>query len=67
LGFGICGVKGQVMAVLRRTGLDAKIGSDNFYANTRTAVTAIIAEIHNGTDLLEGGCGNCPLTKYLPR
>ncbi len=66
VGFAMSGVKGQVMAVMERTGLLDKIGMENLYPNTRTAVAALVDEIHNGTDLPEGGCGDCPLTSYIP-
>lgn len=66
MGFAVCGVKGQVLDVMERTGLYDEIGSDNIYADSRAATTAIIEKIHKGTDLPEGGCGNCPLTQYLP-
>lgn len=66
LGFAMCGIKGQVMVVMERTGLDKKIGAENIYAGTKEAVAAITAEIHNDTDLPEDGCKNCPLTKYIP-
>ena len=66
MGFAVCGVKGQILDVMERTGLYDEIGSDNIYADSRAATTAIIEKIHKGTDLPEGGCGNCPLTQYLP-
>ncbi len=66
LGFAMSGVKGQVMAVMQRTGLCNKIGADNFYADTEAAVKAIITKIHTDTDLPKDGCANCPLTKYIP-
>ncbi len=66
MGFAVCGVKGQVLDVMERTGLYAEIGKENIYADSRAATTAIIEKIHKGTDLPEGGCGNCPLTQYLP-
>ncbi|MBE0582876.1 MAG: STAS domain-containing protein [Desulfofustis sp.] len=66
LGFAICGLKGQVVDVMERTGLYHEIGKDNIYADSRTATAALIEKIHRGTDLPEGGCDNCPLTKYLP-
>jgi SulP family sulfate permease len=66
LGFAMCGVKGQVLSVMERTGLYDEIGQENIYADSRAATTAIIEKIHRGTDLPEGGCGNCPLTQYLP-
>ena len=66
IGFAMCGVKGQVMAVMERTHLINKIGLDHIYADTKEAVAEIIAEIHNHTDLPSGGCDACPLTKYIP-
>lgn len=66
LGFAISGIKGQVMAVMERTGLDKKIGAEFIYPNTTTALKAIIKEIHTNTDLHPDGCKACPLTKYIP-
>ncbi len=66
LGFAMCGVKGQVLSVMERTGLYDEVGSENIYADSRTATADIIEKIHRGTDLPEGGCGDCPLTQYLP-
>jgi len=66
LGFAMSGVKGQVMAVMERTHLLDRIGRENLYPDTKTAVAALVEEIHNDTDLPEGGCKNCPLTQYLP-
>ena len=67
LGFAMCSIKGQVMAVMERTHLLDKIGMDNIYSDTKEAVAAIVDEIHNNTDLPEGGCNNCPLTQYIPQ
>jgi len=67
LGFAMCGVKGQVMAVMERTGLLDKIGKENLYSDTGQAVKFIAATIHEGTDLPEEGCKNCPLTQYIPQ
>ncbi|MDA3835804.1 MAG: SulP family inorganic anion transporter [Spirochaetales bacterium] len=67
LGFAMSGVKGQIMAVMRRTGLAGKIGADFFYPTATIAVKAIVEEIHTGSDLPEGGCGHCPLTQYIPK
>jgi SulP family sulfate permease len=67
LGFAMCGIKGQVIAVMERTGLDKKIGAENIYADTKEAVAAIMDEIHNATDLPPDGCKNCPLTQYIPQ
>jgi len=66
MGFAVCGVKGQILDVMERTGLYEEIGAENIYADSRTATAAIIEKIHRGTDLPEGGCGDCPLTQYLP-
>ncbi len=66
LGFAMCGVKGQVVVVMKRTGLWNKIGTEHFYADTEAAVKAILDVIHNDTDLPKDGCKNCPLTKYIP-
>ncbi|MDR3630865.1 MAG: SulP family inorganic anion transporter [Desulfocapsaceae bacterium] len=65
LGFAMCGVKGQVMKVMNRTGLINKIGKTNIYADSRAAVAALTKKVHEETDLAQG-CDNCPLTKYLP-
>lgn len=66
LGFAICGLKGQVIDVMDRTGLYHEIGAENIYADSRTATAALVEKIHRGTDLPEGGCDGCPLTQYLP-
>ncbi|MBU1233199.1 MAG: SulP family inorganic anion transporter [Proteobacteria bacterium] len=66
LGFAMCGVKGQVIAVMERTHLLGKIGMENMYPDTKTAVADIITKVHTNSDLPEEGCKNCPLTKYIP-
>ena len=66
LGFAMCGVKGQVLAVMERTGLINEIGKEHIYADSRAAVTALVKIVHRGTDLPEEGCKDCPLTQYLP-
>ena len=66
LGFAMCGVKGQVISVMERTGLWDEIGSEYIFADSRAATAGVIDFIHNNSDLPEGGCGNCPLTQYLP-
>ena len=66
LGFAMCGVKGQVMAVMERTGLLNKIGMENLYPDTESAVNDIVTKVHTNTDLPEKGCKNCPLTEYIP-
>ena len=65
-GFAMCGVKGQVLQVMERTGLLDVIGKEHMFPDSRTAVAALIDRIHKGTDLPEAGCDNCPLTKYIP-
>lgn len=66
LGFAICGVKGQVLEVMARTGLYNKIGKEHIYADSKAAVADIIERVHTGTDLPKAGCSGCPLTQYLP-
>lgn len=66
LGFAMSGVKGQVMAVMERTHLLDKIGMENMYPDTESAVADIITKVHTNTDLPEAGCKNCPLTQYIP-
>ncbi len=64
--FGMSSVKGQVMAVMKRTHLLDKIGMEHIYPDTKTAVASLIEEIHRDSDLPKDGCPNCPLTKYIP-
>lgn len=66
LGFAMCGIKGQVINVMERTGLFAKIGEDEIFADSKTAVAALIDRVHTNTDLPEKGCKSCPLTQYIP-
>ncbi|MCI5133082.1 MAG: sodium-independent anion transporter, partial [Candidatus Electrothrix sp. EH2] len=66
LGFAMSGVKGQVMTVMDRTHLTDKIGKENFYPNTKSAVAALIEYVHGQEGIPEGGCHNCPLTHYIP-
>lgn len=66
LGFAMSGVKGQVMAVMERTQLLDKIGMENLYPDTKSAVADIVTRVHTNTDLPEKGCKNCPLTQYIP-
>ncbi len=67
LGFAISSAKAPILAVLERTRLFDKIGKENFYPDTKSAVEKIVSIIHNQTDLPEGGCQSCPLTKYIPK
>ncbi len=66
LGFAICGLKGQVINVMQRTGLYDIIGEKHIFPDSLRAVAALIDRIHKGTDLPEAGCGNCPLQQYIP-
>ena len=66
LGFAMCGVKGQVLNVMKRTGLYDEIGPDHIYADSRAAISSVLKILHTGTDLPAEGCKNCPLTTYLP-
>lgn len=66
LGFAVCGLKGQVIGVMQRTGLYDMIGEKYIFPDSKTAVAALIDRIHKGTDLPEAGCGNCPLQQYIP-
>jgi anti-anti-sigma regulatory factor len=66
VGFSMCGLKGQVINVMERTGLYDEIGRENLYADSRAAITALVEILHNATDLPAEGCANCPLTQYLP-
>jgi sulfate permease, SulP family len=66
LGFAMCGLKGQILNVMKRTGLYDEIGRDHIYADSRAAISALIKNLHDGTDLPADGCANCPLTIYLP-
>ena len=67
LGFGISSVKDTVLRVMHRTHLYDKIGRENIYPDSKTAVNDIIYRIHQHSDLPEEGCSNCPLTQYLPQ
>ena len=66
LGVAICGLKGQVINVMQRTGLYDKVGEKHIFPDSKNAVAALIDRIHKGTDLPEAGCGNCPLQQYIP-
>jgi hypothetical protein len=54
------------MAVMERTHLLDKIGTENIYATTEDAVARIVDKVHENTDLPQEGCNNCPLTQYIP-
>jgi SulP family sulfate permease len=66
IGFAMSGVKGQIMAVMERTGLNNKIGADHLFPDTETALKSILEEIHTKIDMPLKVCGECPLTKYIP-
>lgn len=66
LGFAMCGIKGQIINVMERTGLMAKIGHDEIFADSKSAVAALIERVHTNTDLPQKGCKSCPLTQYIP-
>jgi len=66
LGFAMCGIKGHIINVMERTGLMAKIGTDEIFADSKSAVAALIDRVHTNTDLPQKGCKNCPLTQYIP-
>ncbi len=67
IGFAISSVKASVMAVLKRTHLVPKIGTENMYPDLKSAVDDIVNKVHLSTDLPEGGCKKCPLVHYLPQ
>jgi MFS superfamily sulfate permease-like transporter len=56
-----CGVKEEVLAVMERTHLINKLGRENIYPNTRSALESIYMRIHS-----KGNCNNCPLKNYMP-
>ncbi|MBU4394978.1 MAG: STAS domain-containing protein, partial [Proteobacteria bacterium] len=66
LGFAMCGIKGQVIVVMERTGLYNKIGKNFIFPDTETAIKSIYKEIHSNTEQPLTNCGDCPLTKYIP-
>ncbi len=66
LSFAMSSVKGQVMAVMKRTHLLDKIGMEHIYPDTKTAVAALTEEIHRDSDLPKDCCADCPLTHYIP-
>lgn len=66
MGFAICGLKGQVIRVMERTGLIDEIGMDHVFPDSKTAISALVNRVHRGTDLPQPGCEECPLTRYIP-
>ncbi len=67
IGFAMSGVKGQVLAVMERTHLLGKLGKENLYADTKSAVAKLVDIVHQAGDIPEGGCNDCPLKKYIPK
>lgn len=66
MGFAISSAKSKILEVMKRTYLYDKIGKENFYPDTKSAVERITDIIHHQTDLPPRGCKNCPLTQYVP-
>lgn len=66
MGFAICGLKGQVINVMQRTGLYDKIGEQYIFPDSKNAVAALIDRVHKGINLPEAGCSSCPLQQYIP-
>ncbi|HIJ90909.1 MAG: SulP family inorganic anion transporter [Desulfobulbaceae bacterium] len=64
VGFAMCRVKGDVMAVIERTGLADKIGREMIFAGEEMALRKIIALTHGMTK--RKACGICPLMTHLP-
>ncbi|MDH5297502.1 MAG: SulP family inorganic anion transporter [Desulfobulbaceae bacterium] len=67
LGFAMCRVKENVLAVLRRTGLLERLGTDNIYPSEESALEKIIRETHRPQPDGQQGCQECPLLHHLPR
>ncbi len=66
MGFAICGLKGQVINVIERTGLYEKIGAEHIFPDSKNAVAALTDRVHKEPDLPAEGCDDCPLQKYIP-
>ncbi len=56
-----CGLKEEVLAVMERTHLTDKIGRENIYPNSRTALDSMYKQIH-----AQINCNDCPLKNYIP-
>lgn len=67
LGFAMCRVKENVMAVLRRTGLLKRIGAENIYASEEAALEEIVRKTHRPRPGAAPGCLECPLVHHLPK
>ncbi len=66
IGFAICGLKGQVINVMQRTGLYKKIGTEHIFPDSKNAVAVLTDRVHQAPDLPEEGCADCPLQQYIP-
>lgn len=64
VGLSLCKVNDKVLAVMKRSGLLEKIGTENIYASVTTALDRIIGQIHEGAT--GKPCGSCPLTNHVP-
>ena len=64
LGFSMCRVKEEVLKVMERSGLVAKIGEENIYPSASLALPDIIKHIHDNRT--GKPCGNCPMTAHIP-
>lgn len=64
IGFSLCRVKEDVLALMRRSGLLEKIRTNNIYSSEEAALEAIIARIHAGK--IRPACRVCPLIKHVP-
>ncbi|MEN8212128.1 MAG: SulP family inorganic anion transporter, partial [Thermodesulfobacteriota bacterium] len=60
-GISFCGLKEEVLAVMERTHLTAKLGKENIYPNSSAALESIYKQIHT-----RGDCKDCPLKHYMP-
>jgi sulfate permease, SulP family len=56
-----CGVKEEILAVMKRTHLLDKLGEENIYPTSRKALESIYKQIHE-----KGDCETCPLKGYMP-
>ncbi len=62
-GFSLCGMKGDVMASLKRSHLLDKIGEENIYSRASDAIENIFRQTHDNTDEARQ---SCPLMTYVP-
>jgi SulP family sulfate permease len=56
-----CGLKEEVLAVMERTHLTDKLGRENIYPDSRTALESMYKQIH-----AQVNCNDCPLKSYMP-